>query len=106
MIHVPPDVLSVDHMGILMKLLRPVSPKWNLLGPQLGIPMTEIQIIMAKPMLIPGAPLSYMQEALYVWLQQKPPNYSLPTVSQLCAALRTDVIDEAILSEEINDYFL
>lgn len=86
-----------------MELLRPVAPKWNLLGLQLGIPMSEIQIIMAKPMLMTGAPLSYMQEALYIWLQQKPPDYPWPTISHLCKVLKSDVIDEDILASQVKE---
>ena len=84
-----------------MEVLRPVAPKWNLLGLQLGIPMSEIQIVMAKPLLMSGAPLSYMQEALFIWLQQKPPDKPWPTISHLCTVLKTDVIDEDVLAAEV-----
>lgn len=52
-------------------------------------------------MLMSGAPLSYMQEALYIWLQQKPPDKSWPTISHLCKALKTDVIDEDVLAADV-----
>jgi hypothetical protein len=44
-----------------------------------------------------GAPVTFLQDALYVWLQHQ----HQCTVSTLCAALRSDIVDEVVLSHDV-----
>ena len=76
--------------------------------------MDELQIIMAKPMLMATAPLSYLQEILYIWLQQRPPEREWPTVRKLCDALDNDIVEatelaatvRAALTSKLNRYYV
>ncbi len=77
-----------------MRLLRPVAAEWELLGVQVGVAPNELRIIKSKPLLLATAPLSFLQETLYVWLQQRPPERSWPTVRVLCDALKSELMGE------------
>lgn len=99
------DALSDSDLATLIKLLRPVVSLWDILGVQLGVPQAEIQIIKAKPLLLAGAPLSFLQEMLYIWLQRKPPEHDWPTVRQLCDTLEGDVLEANIVAENVKASF-
>ena len=83
-----------------MRELRDVAPKWQIFCPQLGIPMSELHIIAAKPLLLSGGPLSHFQSALDYWIGQ-----SSPTLSTLCEALRSPVVGESSLALQFEERF-
>ena len=84
-----------DDIAFLMKELRDVAPKWLIFCPQLGIPMSEVHIIAANPMFLNGAPVTYLQAALYDWICHRH-----PTLTVLCEALRSEVVGENALAEQ------
>ena len=102
-----PDVLSERDLTFLMNALRALASRWLLLGQQLSISMAELSNISAKPMLLHGAPLTFLQEMLYVWLGSIPPSSGVewPSMRALCVALRSEVINEAVLAVELEHQF-
>ena len=78
-----------------MNLLRPVAVKWELFCVQLGVPHTEVKLIAADPLKLVGGLLACFQHALSYWLQQP------RSISLLCDALRSEVIDEEVLATEV-----
>lgn len=82
----------------LMNLLDPVAFKWELLCLQLGVPLSDLKNIESNPMKFSGAPKTFLQDGLYIWLQQEPKQH---TISVLCQALKEAVMDEEVLSKEI-----
>lgn len=81
-----------------MNLLRQVASKWEILCLQLGVPQGDLNNIASNPMRFSGAPLTFLQDALYSWLQGRDDQR---TISALCTALRSDVVDEEVLSHEV-----
>ena len=82
-----------------MNLLRPVAARWYVLCIQLGVSHGDLDNIAANPLKLAGAPLTFLQDGLYVWLQQDPP--SKRTISALCDVLRSPVMDENRLCREV-----
>ena len=89
------DVFRKEDIPFLMKELRDVAPKWLIFCPQLGIPTSELDIITANPLLLSGAPLTFFQRALDYWISHMQSN---ATVSTLCEALRTSLVEESSLA--------
>lgn len=81
-----------------MRVLDPVAYKWDVLCLQLGVSQGDLKNIAANAMRIPGAPKTFLQDALYAWLQQQNDQC---TISALCTALQSDVVDEEVLSHEV-----
>ena len=84
-----------------MKELRGIAPKWLVFCVQLGIPMSELNIIAANPMLLNGAPVTFLQAALYDWVCHRCPKLSI-----LCEALESELIGERALASQIEANFL
>lgn len=94
---VNPEILTEKDLGTLIRLLRPVAIKWEAFCVQLGVPFTEVQLIRQSPILFSGAPVSFFQEALQLWLSQR----KGCTISTLCAALRSDPVDANELAGQV-----
>ena len=99
-IHNPVGVLTEADHPALMTLLDPVAHRWNDLCLQLGVPLTELRIIEARPTLIPGAPRSYLREGVFEWLNRGSAQQPC-TVTNLCNALRANPLDENTLAEQV-----
>ena len=96
------DILTEEDLVSLMNLLRPVAHKWETLCVQLGVSMGDIKNIGANPMKFSGAPLTFLQDGLYVWLQNSPgPKRS---ISALCDVLKGPVISEVTLGVEVEKH--
>lgn len=93
-----PEVLTERDLSTLMRVLDPVAYKWDVLCLQLGVPEGDLKNIAANAMRIPGAPKTFLQDAIYTWLQQQNDQC---TISSLCTALRSDVVDENVWSHEV-----
>lgn len=94
------DVFKKDDVAFMVKELRDIAPKWQIFCPQLGIPISELNIIAAKPLLLNGAPLTYFQDALDYWVR-----HSHPTLDILCEALRCEVVGESSLAVQFEAKF-
>lgn len=62
--------------------------------------MSELNIIAAKPMLLHGAPISYLQDALYYWICQPQ-----PMLNTLCEALESAPVGESTLVPQFETNF-
>ena len=80
---------------MLQNFLSPLAHKWDHIAVQLGFTYDEIENIRTKMVLIPKAPLSYLQELIGLWLKREPPKFqSYPTKSILIEALKSDSVME------------
>ena len=96
------DVLRKDDISFLMRELRPVAPKWQIFSVQLGVPASEVDVIAAKPLLLPGAPLTFLQDALTYWIRKSHPACTLNT---LCDVLKSDLVNESTLAVHVEVHF-
>ena len=69
----PPEPLGTylneaDHHSILFNQLAKHSGKWRTIGRCLGLLPSRLDIIQAKPLLLDGAPNSWLEEILAQWL--------------------------------------
>ena len=96
------DVLRKEDIGFLMRELYPLAPKWQIFGVQLGVPTSELSIIAAKPLLISGAPLTFLQDALNYWICETHPAC---TVNSLCDVLKSEVMGEGTLAVQVEGKF-
>lgn len=58
------------HYGILCQQLRPCAAKWREIAQGLRFHPGEIDNIQADPMKMMGAPVSYMDAVLSVWMNR------------------------------------
>lgn len=63
--------------------------------------MSELKIIEAKLTLFSGAPISYLQEALYYWIC----HHSNSTLKTVCETLKSDVVGEENLGKQFEQRF-
>ena len=94
------DVFRKDDLPFLMRELHDVAPKWQIFCSQLGVPISELNIIAAKPLLLSGAPVTYLQYALDLWICSKQ-----STLGVLCEALRTEVVGEDTMAVKVERRF-
>lgn len=85
-----------------MRELRPVAPKWQVFSVQLGVPASEVDVIAAKPLLLSGAPLTFLQDALKYWISESHPACTLNT---LCDVLKSDLVNESALAVHLEAHF-
>ena len=85
-----------------MNHLKPIASHWRAVGLQLGLLYGELQVIAATPLLIPGAPVTYLQEVLSKWLDRAPPS---PTLTKLCGALRSHAVDQSRIALELEQQY-
>ena len=62
--------------------------------------MGELNIIAAKPLLLSGGPVTFLQDALHCWIC----DHRL-TLSLLCDALKTEVVGENALANVFEERF-
>ena len=65
-------VLPDKHLRTLYATLSEHSHKWRDIGIHLGFHTSKLENIQAKPLLLSGAPNTYLQEMLTEWLQWAP----------------------------------
>ena len=68
----PTTRLSEGHHSSLLKQLANYSSKWRDIGLSLGFQSRELDVIQAKPLLLEGAPNSWLSKILAEWLQWAP----------------------------------
>ena len=80
-------LLEQDLVGI-WTVLSPYAYKWKVIGQGLGFTPSELSTIEATPMLLPGAPVSYL---LASWMQWAPGDArgsrDYATMHSLCTAV-------------------
>ena len=76
-----------------MEELHCIAPKWQIFCVQLGVPNGELNVIAAKPLLLAGAPVTFLQDALDYWICK-----AHPTLNILCEALKSKVVGESTLA--------
>lgn len=96
------DIFRKEDIGFLMRELYPVAPKWQIFSVQLGVPTSELNVIAAKPLLLPGAPLTFLQDAVNYWIREAHPACSLST---LCDVLKSEVMGESTLAVQLEANF-
>ena len=96
------DVFRKEDIGFLVKHLRPIAPKWQIFSVQLGVPTSEMNVIAAKPLLLSGAPLTFLQDALNYWISEAHPACTLNT---LCDVLKSEVVGEGTLAVQVEAKF-
>ena len=70
----PPKTFGIslneaDHHSVLFNQLEKHSAKWRTIGRCLGFLPSKLDIIQAKPLLLDGAPSSWLEELLVQWLR-------------------------------------
>ena len=65
-------LVEPHHYGILCQQLRPCAAKWGEIAQGLRFHAGEIANIQADPMKLIGAPVSYMDAVLSVWMEKGP----------------------------------
>ena len=94
--------LSEKDLVHLMRLLQSYSYKWNPIGFSFGFTQHELKTIFGMLKLLPGAPVSYLQELLSQWVQWPTEEHrNDPTLEALCAALRSSLVGLGRLAEEV-----
>ena len=99
------DAFKQTDISSLVNVLAPVAYKWEQLALQLGFEYDAVQNIKAKTSLIPGAPQSYLQDVLGLWLKHKPPTQEYPTKSSLIQALQSESMDEMVLAKAVQEKY-
>lgn len=96
------DVFRREDVGFLVRELYAIAPNWRIFSVQLGVPTSELNIIAAKPMLLPGAPVTFLQDALNYWICDAHPACTLNT---LCDVLKSEVMGESTLATQVEAKF-
>ena len=85
-----------------MNLLHGVCDKWYVIGLEIGFFPRELNQICSKPLLLAGAPTSFLTEILSQWIQWPTVNHpKKPTLGALCESLRTPLVGLGNLSDQI-----
>lgn len=96
------DVFRREDIGFLVRELHAIAPKWQIFSVQLGVPTSELNIIAAKPMLLPGAPVTFLQDALNYWICDA---HLACTLNTLCDVLKSEVMGESTLAAQVEAKF-
>ena len=96
------DIFRREDIGFLVRELHTIAPKWQIFSVQLGVPTSELNVIAAKPMLLPGAPVTFLQDALNYWICDTHPACTLNT---LCDVLKSEVMGESTLAIQVEAKF-
>ena len=65
-------ILNEHNHSVLFKQLSKHSAKWESIGISIGFLPRELEEIQAKPLLLIGAPTTYLSAMLAQWLQWAP----------------------------------
>ena len=88
----------------LLRLLQIYSFKWNEIGLSLGFVTPELTTISSMPLLLVGAPTSYLQELLSQWVQWPTASHSTrPTLESLCGALQSSIVGLGSLADKVKE---
>ena len=99
------DAFKPADISSLVNDLATVAYKWEQIALQLGFEYDAVQNIKAKPSLFHGAPLSYLQEVLGLWLKRKPPTHEYPTKPSLINALQSKSTNELMLAKTLKEKY-
>lgn len=96
--YAPPVALNIKvlerHQSFLSLELKTQSTEWKSIAIYLGFTGSELKVIEAKPLLLVGAPNSWLNEMLSEWLQWAPGDARGSTKSATLEGLR-DALDKA-----------
>ena len=95
--------LTESDIPQLMEKLAPHAAEWWEIGTALGFLPYELRLIRARPMLMYGAPASYLDEMLSKWVQWSPETMhaKYATVVDLRQALRSQLVGLGALAETV-----
>ena len=94
--------LSERDIVKLLNLLQTYSYKWRDIGLTLGFLLSELNTISSMTKLFAGAPVSYLQEILFQWIQWPTADHPIrPTLETLCAALRSSLVGLGSLADKV-----
>ena len=96
--------LTEEDLHVITDILRPAAPHWKSIGNSLGIPNSELNIILHTNILALEGPPGYFREMLSKWLKWAPPNHPWPTINALLFALRSNGHDD--LAANFLPYFI
>ena len=97
-------ILTERDVVNLLHLLQCYSFKWNEIGLSLGFITPELNTISKMPLLLVGAPTSYLQELLSQWVQWPTASHSTrPTLESLCGALRSSLVGLGSLADQVKE---
>lgn len=94
--------LHISDLGRLSVLLCDHADKWRLLGCSLGFLHPQLNQIECKPLLLQGAPLSWLEEMLSQWLQWPTDQHpEIPSIEALCSSLKSTLVGLGATAETL-----
>ena len=81
--------LDENHHAVLLKQLTKHAVSWREIGTHLGFTQDQLETIQAKPLLLSGAPTSWLSKMLAEWLQFAPGDSRGSTSFATLEGLRT-----------------
>lgn len=85
-----------------MLLVHSISNKWRDIGIGLGFTVSELDLIIGRPLLLATAPTSYLTELLNQWVQWPTVNHhKKPTLKALCEVLRSSLVGLGSLADKV-----
>ena len=98
------QILTEKDLNVLMNLMHNYSDKWQDIGLALGFALSELNVIGNTPSLFATAPVSYLRQLLYQWMQWPTNDHSIkPTLEALCTALRSSSVGLGCLSVTVEE---
>ena len=92
-------VTSNQVEGLLLVLVR-AAARWEVLLGQLELPQGRVEQIGRDTPQADGHCVKCLREGLHCWAR----THRNPTFELLCAALRSEVLEENVLAEEVEGY--
>lgn len=86
---------------MLINVLDQAATKWKEIGLNLGFSSDDLNCIEQDPSLVMKGVKAYFQELLRQWLEWKPQDDHLPTITALYDALKSPLVNELVLAEEL-----
>ena len=85
------DRLEEAHLQQILGRLNEYASKWREIGTYLGFRPGELDVIQSKPLLLTGAPGSWLSQLLADWFQWAPGDGRGSTAYATLSALKTAV---------------
>ena len=102
--HGPEDTpLGLDQLSYLVEKLVPYAHIWRQLGISLMFPSQDLINLVANPLLMPGAPQSYLIKLLEDWLLKNSKHVLQPTVGNLKRALNSKTVGLGTIANTLSD---
>lgn len=96
------QILTEKDLNVLNNLIHNHSSKWWDIGAALKFTHSELDLIRSQPLLLTGAPVSFMMQLLSQWVQWPTADHPTnPTLRLLCTALRSSSVGLGSLAEVV-----